>query len=239
MQPDPQSYYPYTPPVVAGQTPATRAEFVRRTYWHLAGAIGAFAILETLLIKAGAGVAAIGLLGTSRFSWLLVMVAFALVGSVADKWARSATSISTQYFGLGLYVVAEAFIFLPMVALAPILSGDPMVLGKAGVVTGALVLGLTTIAFTSRTDFTFLGGFLKVVGLIAVGAIVLSFFAPITLGFWFSLIMVVFAAACILYQTSAIQYHYLPSQHVAAALSLFASVALMFWYILRLFMRRN
>jgi FtsH-binding integral membrane protein len=34
-------------------------------------------------------------------------------------------------------------------------------------------------------------------------------------------------------------YHYAPGQHVAASLSLFASVALLFYYVLRLFMNRN
>ncbi|MEO7100767.1 MAG: permease, partial [Luteolibacter sp.] len=32
---------------------------------------------------------------------------------------------------------------------------------------------------------------------------------------------------------------YQPGQHVAAALSLFASVALLFWYVLRILMRFN
>ncbi|MEM9413496.1 MAG: permease, partial [Planctomycetota bacterium] len=33
--------------------------------------------------------------------------------------------------------------------------------------------------------------------------------------------------------------HYRTDQHVAAALSLFSSVALLFWYILQLFMSRD
>ena len=41
----------------------------------------------------------------------------------------------------------------------------------------------------------------------------------------------------ILYDTSKIIHSYNPDQHVAAALELFASVALPFWYILRILMR--
>jgi FtsH-binding integral membrane protein len=57
-----------------------------------------------------------------------------------------------------------------------------------------------------------------------------------SLGIWFSAIMVIFASGCILYNTSNIMYHYAPGQHVAASLSLFASVALLFWYVLRIFL---
>jgi hypothetical protein len=48
--------------------------------------------------------------------------------------------------------------------------------------------------------------------------------------------MVLLAAGSILYETSNIVHHYHPNQHVAAALGLFASVALMFYYILYLLM---
>jgi FtsH-binding integral membrane protein len=233
-----ESLNPYSSGAVADYGSETRAEFIRKTYWHLAGAIGLFALLETLLIQLGIGNAALMMLGASKYGWLMVMGAFMAVGWIADKWARSATSAPMQYAGLGLYVVAEALIFLPLIAMAPIVSGDPMVIGKAAVVTGALVLGLTTIAFTTKTDFSFLGSFIKLAGIVALGVIVASFFLPITLGFWFSAAMVLLAGGCVLYQTSGVIHHYQPGQHVAAALGLFASVALMFWYILRLFMRR-
>jgi FtsH-binding integral membrane protein len=48
--------------------------------------------------------------------------------------------------------------------------------------------------------------------------------------------MVAYAGAAILYNTSNIMHEYRPDQHVAAALALFASVALLFWYILRIVM---
>jgi hypothetical protein len=34
-------------------------------------------------------------------------------------------------------------------------------------------------------------------------------------------------------------HHYHPDQHVAASLALFAVIALMFWYVLRILMRLN
>ena len=48
------------------------------------------------------------------------------------------------------------------------------------------------------------------------------------------LAMVVLASGYILYDTSNILHHYRTNQHVAAALALFASVALLFWYVIRI-----
>jgi len=59
------------------------------------------------------------------------------------------------------------------------------------------------------------------------------------LGMFFSVAMVVLAGAAILYDTSNVLLRYPEDQHVAASLQLFASVALMFWYVLRIFMSRN
>jgi FtsH-binding integral membrane protein len=54
------------------------------------------------------------------------------------------------------------------------------------------------------------------------------------LGIWFSAAMIVFASGYILYDTSNVLHHYRTDQYVAASLALFASVALLFWYVLRI-----
>jgi FtsH-binding integral membrane protein len=228
------SYNPYAVASVAEAPLETRTDFVRKTYTHLAGAIGLFVIIETLLIQMGVGQLALSLLATSKYSWLIVLGGFMGVSWLANKWAYGGVSKSTQYAGLILYTVAEAVIFLPLIMFACI--KDPSALGKAAAVTGFLVLGLTAIAFTTKKDFSFLGGMLKIGGIIALGVIVVSIFMGFSLGIWFSAIMVVFASGSILYNTSNIMHHYAPGQHVAASLSLFASVALLFWYVLRIFL---
>jgi FtsH-binding integral membrane protein len=48
--------------------------------------------------------------------------------------------------------------------------------------------------------------------------------------------LIVLACGYILYDTSNVLHHYRIGQHVAASLALFASVALLFWYVLRLVM---
>jgi FtsH-binding integral membrane protein len=65
---------------------------------------------------------------------------------------------------------------------------------------------------------------------------VASIFFGFSLGLLFSVLMVAFAAGFILYDTSNVLHHYRIGQHVAASLALFASVALLFWYVLRIVM---
>ena len=48
-----------------------------------------------------------------------------------------------------------------------------------------------------------------------------------------------FAGVAVLYDTSNIMHHYPQDKHVAASMALFASIAMMFYYILRLFMSRE
>ena len=80
--------------------------------------------------------------------------------------------------GLGVYVVAEALLFLPLLLMAQRMTGDSTLIVKAGGVTAILFLALTLIVFTTKKDFSFLGGMLKVVGLIAIGLIVVLIFFP-------------------------------------------------------------
>lgn len=222
--------------MVAETEESARAEFIRKTYWHLAGAIGLFVALEAIFLKMGLGVVAMQLLGASSYSWLMVLGVFMVVSWVAEKWATSDTSLGIQYAGLALYTIAEALIFLPLIMLALMMTGDASLLLQAGFITGVMVLGISVVAFTTRKDFSFLGGFLKIAGIVALGLIAASFFLPISLGLWFSAAMILFASISILYTTSNLIHRYNTNQYVAASLSLFASVALLFWYVLRLLM---
>lgn len=230
---------PYT---VAAQSVDVRAAFIRKTYAHLAGAVLAFALLEAAILSIpNIANTVFGLLGASPYSWLIVLGVFMFASHIANKWAMSAISQSTQYMGLALYIVVEALIFVPLLLMAQLKTGDQSLILQAGGVTALLFAGLTLIAFTTKKDFSFLGGMLKIGGMIALGVIVIAVVFPsfISLGFWFSVAMVVFAAGTILYSTSNIIHHYGTEQYVAASLGLFASVALLFWYVLRIFMSRD
>jgi FtsH-binding integral membrane protein len=172
----------------------------------------------------------------SRLSWLVVLLTFMIVSWMADKWARSDTSKAMQYLGLAVYVMAEAVIFVPLLYIAANFA-SPDVIPLAALLTGILFFGLSFAAFTTGCDFSFLGAFVKVGGCVALGIIGASLLFGFTPGLMFSGGMVVLASIAILYTTSNIIHEYETDQHVAAALALFASVALLFWYILRILIR--
>ena len=216
---------------VASAPASARADFIRRTYLHLAFAILAFAAVEGALLR-WEGATTLAATMTGGRNWLLVMLAFVLVGTVADRWARTGGSVGRQYAGLGLFVVAQALIFLPLMLWAT--SAGDGVVTQAAILTGVMALGLTAVPFVTGADFTVLRGALVVGGVIALGLIAASILFGFNLGLWFAVAMVGFASAAILYRTSAILRVYRTDQHVAAALGLFADVALLFYYVLRI-----
>lgn len=229
----------YSYPVSAAEAPlASRAEFIKKTYAHLAGAVVAFLVLEGALLSTPVGEAiARGLLGT-RFGWFVVLGAFMLVGHVARLWASSGKSVGMQYAGLALYVVAEAIIFTPLMFVAAALAGPTIIL-QAGIYTLLVFTGLTGTVFFTRGDFSWLRTGLTVAGFAALGLIALSLFFGFTLGTVFMAAMIVLAAGYILYSTSNVLHHYPVGAHVAASLELFAAVALLFWYVLQLLLKLN
>ncbi len=222
---------------VADSEPQVRAAFIRKTYMHLAGAILAFIVLEFFLVNSPIAEPLTRTLFSGRFSWFIVLAAFMGVSMLANWWANSQASTGLQYLGLGLYVVAEAVIFLPLLYLAN--RFYPGAILSAGVMTVLLFLTLTMTVFVTRRDFSFLGPILMIGGFVALGVIVLSLAIGFNMGIIFSAVMVLFAAGSILYNTSNVMHKYNPNQHVAASLSLFASVALLFWYILQIVMSRR
>jgi len=223
----------------ADALPEERARFIRKTYLHLAAAILAFIGLESFLFASGAAETILSVMSIGgSMSWLLVLGAFMGVSWLASSWANSNTSATMQYLGLALYVVAEAVIFVPLLYMAAnFSSGD--VIPKAGIVTLGLFLGISSVVFLTRKDFSFLGPILAIGGFVALGFIVASVLFGFSLGSLFAFVMVAFAGTAILYETSNVLHRYHTSQHVAASLTLFAAIALLFWYILSIFSSRD
>lgn len=209
-----------------------RARFITRTYNHLFGAIVAFAGIEIALFQLGiAPILAQAMLGTS---WLLVLGAFMITSWIASHVAHSARSTAAQYLALAAYVVMQAIIFVPLLFVANHYA--PGVISSAALVSFLGFAGLTAIAFYTRKDFSFLRGLLMWGGIGALVLIAAGILFGFQLGVFFSVAMVVFAGAAILYDTSNVIHHYPEDRYVGAALALFASVALLFWYVLRIFL---
>jgi uncharacterized protein len=207
----------------------SRSRFIMRTYAHLLGAIVAFVLIEVFLFTSGlSAVIARGLLSVS---WLLVLGGFVLVSWLATHAANQAQSKPVQYLALLGFVVAEAIIFVPLLYLAQYKADG--VIQSAAAVT---LLGfgcLTSLVFWTRKDFSFMRGVLM------WGVIVAAAIFGFNLGTIFSVAMIALAGGAILYDTSNVLHHYPEDRYVGAALALFASVAMMFWYVLRLFLSRR
>jgi hypothetical protein len=217
-----------------------RAAFIRRTYTLLAAAILAFIVVEGFLFATGvAPLIASVIFSGGSIGWLVVLGLFMGISYLANRWATSETSVTTQYLGLGIFIIAEAIIFVPLIMMATYYTGDTTVLLKAGVVAIGLFLGITMVVFITRSDFSFLGPILAIAGFAALGFIVASAIFGFTFGNVFAFIMVAFAGTAILYETSQVLHRFNTKQHVAASLTLFASVALLFWYILSIFSSRD
>lgn len=222
--------------VIADAAPvAARGDFIAKTYIHLTGAVLAFAAICAAILNTPAVLQPIlELMLGNQWGPLIFVGGFMVVSWVANSWARSGQSVGLQYAGLALYVVAEAIIITPLLWIADRMGGN--VIATAGVVTFLLFLGMSAIVYITRFNFSFLGPFLMVAGLGAIGLILCSILFGFTLGLAFTVAMIVLACGYILYDTSNVLHQYAIGQHVAASLALFASVALLFWYVLRLVM---
>ncbi len=215
---------------------AERTAFIQRTYIHLAGAIAAFLLIEFALLTIFPAETLWAFIGPAMggWGWLVVLAAFMGVSWLARSWADSGSSRTMQYAGLGLYVVAEAAIFLPIMALSLMIDPQGGIPMQAGLITAVVFGGLTLMVFATGADFSWLGRYLWLAGLVGLGVIVVGAISGFTFGLWVSAAFVLLAAGYILYDTSNVMHHYRTDQHVAASLALFASVALLLWYVMRI-----
>lgn len=222
------------PGAVAQASASDRSEFIWKTYAHVVGAILAFAAIEMYLFSSGVAQAIAAPLASN---WLFVLGGFMLVGWGASHVAHRLESTAAQYGAFAVFIVAEAIIFTPLLYAAVL--RNPAIIESAAGVTVLGCVGLIATAMVTRKDFSFLRGILVWGFFLALAAIVGALIFGFHLGTWFSVAMIGFAGAAVLYDTSNIMHHYPQDRHVAAAMSLFASIALMFWYVLQLFLARD
>jgi hypothetical protein len=224
-----ESTFPASPAATLGVS--ARSRFLARTYLHLYGVVVAFTLIEALLFVSGlARAVALTMLGSS---WLVVLGGFVIVSWLASRAAHRAASLPAQYAALCVFVLAEAIVFVPLLFVADYFAPGAIV---SSALTTILGFGLLTgVVLWARPDLSFLGRLLRwafAVGLMLIGAAVLT---GLQLGSLFSVAMVGLAGAAILHDTSKVLHHYPDDRYVAASLELFSSLALMFWYGLRLF----
>lgn len=217
--------------------PSERLEFLKNTYVHLGYSILAFVVLESFLLSLDSVHNIVSAMTGKKWSWPVVLILFMGVSWVADHWARSDVSKETQYAGLGLYIIAEAIVFVPLMYQAT--TFVPNLIAPAGLITLLLVLGLSFTVYTTETDFSILRPVLVIGSFVSVGLIISSIIFGFSLGILFSGAMILLASASILYTTHSIQNEYRTDQYVAASLHLFAAIALLFWYVLKFLIQLN
>ncbi len=230
-------------PFIVADAPASdRAAFFRRTYGLVAASFAAFGLaLFGLFVTGAARSFMMSISGLGSWGLLGVMVLFWIGTTVAQSLAFNRASRASQYAGLGLYVVLQAVIFVPLIYYtAAVTKGNPgEILIPACLATAALVAALTAVVIMTGLDFTFLRVAIIIGSICALGIVVVSLFAGWTLGTWFSVAMIVLMATVILYQTNVIKDTLETDQHVAAAFILFSSFVTLLFYVIRLFAGRR
>jgi FtsH-binding integral membrane protein len=235
------------PFIVADAPAADRAAFFRRTYGLVAIGFAAFAALLAIFFVgfdqrsgiAFAVFAGLGSMISSLGGWsiLLVMLAFWGATTVAQSLAFNRASRGTQYAGLGLYVILEALIFIPLIGyvIYSTKGNASTVLLPAGIVTAGMIAGLTALVFMTNLDFSFLKVAIILGSFAALAIVIVAAIAGLSLGAWFSIAMIVLMATVILYQTNEIKNTMETDQHVAAAFILFSSFVTLLFYVIRFF----
>ena len=219
---------------VARRDEATRADFVIKVYQHLMLALLAFVALEALFLRLGVAEAIYDMISSSSGSWLLILGGFMLVSWLATSAAHDVLNPQKQYAGLFALAAAEALIFAPFLHYFFSVRDDGGTVWAAAAITGAGFAGLSAVGYTTRKDLSFLRPMLMwgfICALVLIGA---AFLFGLDLGVWFSVAMIGLAGASILYQTQTIMKQYPPEAYVGGAVQLFASVMMLFWYVLRL-----
>ena len=227
-------------PLLIGRlSDAERVAFYKKTYSHVAGGVLVFILFEYLLLQSDT-IVDFMLSMTEGWRWLIMLGGFMFVTNYAEKMTLKTPDKNTQYLAYGLYILAEALIFVPLIYIAAFyMESGPEILNQAAIVTLALFTGLSAVVFITKKDFSFIKTGLTIGFFIAIGLIVAGSLFGFNLGLWFSVAMCLLAGGSILYQTSNLVNKYTKDDYIPAALGLFASLMLLFWYILSIFMSRD
>ncbi|MEE4000108.1 Bax inhibitor-1 family protein [Tenacibaculum sp. FZY0031] len=224
--------------LVAQVSEADKIAFYKKTYAHVAGGVLLFVLFEYLFLQS-ATIVEFALSMTQGYKWLLLLGGFMLITNYAESTALKTSDKNLQYLAYSGYIFAEAFIFIPLIYIAIAYTNNFEVIKQAGIVTLSLFVGISSIVFITKKDFSFIRAGLSVGFFIAIGLIIAGALFGFNLGLWFSVGMCVLAAGSILYQTSNLVHKFSTDDYIPAALGLFASLMLLFWYVLQIFMSRD
>lgn len=216
-----------------------RVAFYKKTYAHVAVGVLIFILFEYVLLQSEA-IVKFTLSMTEGYKWLIMLGGFMFITNYAERMTMKTQDKNKQYLAFALYILAEAFIFVPLIYIAMYyMDSGPEMLNQAAIVTLGLFTGLSAVVLVTKKDFSFIKTGLTVGFFIAIGLILAGTLFGFTLGLWFSVAMCLLAGGSILYQTSNMVNKYTIDDYIPASLGLFASLMLLFWYVLSIFMSRD
>ncbi|MBQ6619792.1 MAG: US12 family protein [Thermoguttaceae bacterium] len=238
-----QNTYPYSLDDFESRAVAGPGSFLVKTYAHLFGAIVLFALLEAVLFTVFPTqvLGAISALGPKGTGLLILGLCFATSFISGLLLSRSQSRLA-QYAALGLNVVLETLIFVPILAYAVLLTNNLGIALHAAVGTVLLTALLSVIVFMTRNNFSFLRPFLFFASIAALGLIVASLIFGFTLGTIFVYAMIALACCYILFSTGKVMDSYYEGGdggYILAASELFVSVMMLFYYILIALLNRS
>ena len=219
-------------------TDEVRVEFYKKTYTHVAGGVLLFVLFEYLLLQSDT-IVNFMMSMTEGWRWLVMLGGFMLVTNYAESTVLKTADKNIQYMAFALYAFAQAIIFVPLLYIAIYYTESADLVQQAAIVTLALFVGISAIVFITKKDFSFLKAGLTIGFFIATGLIIAGTLFGFNLGLWFSVAMCLLAGGSILYQTSNLINKYGTEDYIPASLGLFASLMLLFWYVLQIFMSRD
>ena len=227
---------PFAVERVADAPTAEQAAFYRKTYLTTGFSFLAWMFLVFVLFDTGIAYKVLRAMGS--VSWLLVLGIFWGASYLGEKLVFDETK-EMQYLGLGIYIVAYALIFVPLINLVIHYSGSyyyamDNVLIPAFIATATIFAALTVTVFVTQTDFSFLKNFVVFGSFFALGAIVIFTLTGASVGSWFAIAMIALMSGTILYQTHQIKENFDTTQHIGAGAMLFASFIVLLWYVISL-----
>jgi len=194
-------------------------KLIRNTYMLLS---------MTLLFSGAAAAVGVFMHVSQGIALISNIAAIALLWFVLPRTANSSTGIPvlfgiTGLFGLGLGPILNYY-----------LSVNPSIVMTALGGTGAIFLGLSAYALTTRKDFSFLAGFLMVGMFVVIGAALLNiFFAIPALFLAVNVAVIMIMSGFILFQTSSM-INGGETNYIMATAGLFLSILNLFTALLQL-----
>jgi modulator of FtsH protease len=182
----------------------------------------------TLAFSAVTAFVSIALQASFGTAFVATLVGIGLLWFVLPKTANSAAGIPVLFAITGLL----GFGLGPLISYY--LTINPSIVMTALGGTGAIFLGLSGYALTTRKDFSFMGGFLMVGLLVVIGALILNiFFAMPAMFLAINAAIVMIMSGLILFQTSSL-IHGGETNYIMATAGLFLSLLNMFTALLHL-----